>query len=59
MNELEKKRRDALLIIHALNGHKFVEVFLNDEDGSGFIDIDGVCFNFGTDKKIKETCIPL
>ena len=59
MSRIDEVRVSAKKIVEALKGFEEVELFLDDEDGSGFLEIDGVCFHFNKDKEIEKFVMSL
>ena len=55
---IETAKSDAVKVLCAIKDYEYTELFI-DEDGSGFIDLEGVTFYFDKSKAITKTEINL
>ncbi|MCP3681825.1 MAG: hypothetical protein GY861_03970 [bacterium] len=56
--KIEESKKKALKILDAMKGESDIEISCDDE-GSGWLDIDGVTFYFDSEKNITESVVPL
>jgi len=59
MSKIEQKAFDVSKVLDALKGYEYVDLFMDEEDGSGWIEIDGATFYFDSSKKVTKTDVQL
>ena len=59
MSKIEQKAYDVSKVLDALKGYGYVELFIDEDDGGGWIEIDGATFYFDSSKKVNKTDIQL